>query len=256
MLPILGKPIVERVMEHLLANGIEDFILVVGLDDQHIHRYFRRESQLEADVRFVYQARRLGMANALQCAAPLLNGDFMLSACDNLTSSAHIGQMLAFWQAEHRPNAVLTLMAAPPESARNTGIVALDGPWVQRIVEKPGPEQAPSNIASLPLYCFSSKILDYLPEVQLSPRGEYELQDAIQMLIERDGQVLGLTVDNRLTLTSPADLLGINRHYLTAGNNHPASAQRWGYTDHPAAHRARHTDWGELHHRAQCVHRA
>jgi len=221
MLPILGKPIVERVMEHLAANGIGDFILVVSPDDQHIHRYFRRESQLEADVRFVYQARRLGMANALQCAAPLINGDFMLSACDNLTSSAHVGQMLAFWQAEPRPNAILTLMTIPPESARNTGIVALDGPWVQRIVEKPGPERAPSNIASLPLYCFSSKILDYLSEVQLSPRGEYELQDAIQMLIERDGQVLGLTVENRLTLTSPADLLGINRHYLTAGNNHP-----------------------------------
>ncbi len=145
----------------------------------------------------------------------------MLSACDNLTSSTHVGQMLALWQAEPRPNAILTLMAAPPESARNTGIVALDGPWVQRIVEKPGPELAPSNIASLPLYCFSSKILDYLPAVPLSPRGEYELQDAIQMLIERDGQVLGLTVEKRLTLTSPTDLLDINRHYLTAGNNQP-----------------------------------
>jgi NDP-sugar pyrophosphorylase family protein len=221
MLPILGKPIVERVMEHLVVNGIDHFILVISLDDQHIRRYFRQESHIKADVRFAYQARPLGMANALQCAAPLLSGDFMLSACDNLTSADHVRQMLALWQANPQPNAILTLMPVPPKSTLSTGIVALDGPWVQRIVEKPGPEHAPSNIASLPLYCFSLKILDYLAEVPLSPRGEYELQDAIQMLIKRDGCVRGLTVASRLTLTSPADLLSINRHYLIAGNDHP-----------------------------------
>jgi len=49
--------------------------------------------------------------------------------------------------------------------------------------------RSPSNISSLPLYCFSPRILDYLPEVRPSARGEYELQDAIQMLINRDGRV-------------------------------------------------------------------
>jgi glucose-1-phosphate thymidylyltransferase len=54
MVPVLGKPIVERVMEHLLANGVQDFVLVVSTRDRHITRYFRRESKIEADVRFVY----------------------------------------------------------------------------------------------------------------------------------------------------------------------------------------------------------
>ncbi|MFZ5916131.1 MAG: sugar phosphate nucleotidyltransferase [Chloroflexota bacterium] len=224
MLPILGKPIVERVMADLAVNGIDDFILVVSPDDRYISRYFRRESQLEADVRFVYQPERLGMANALACAAPLISGDFILSACDNLISAAHVGQMLQTWQAEPRPNAVLTLMPVEPERLGSVGIVEMAGPWISRIVEKPSPAEAPSNISSLPLYCFSPRILSYLPQVPRSPRGEYELQDAIQMLIERDGRVAGVTVERRLTLTSPADLLALNRHYLTNGDNRPQLA--------------------------------
>ncbi len=226
MLPILGKPIVERVMEDLAANGVDDFILVVSPDDRYINRYFRRESQLDADIRFVYQPERKGMAEALQRAAPLICGDFLLSACDNLISAEHVRQMLMRWESEPRPNAVLTLMGVDWEAIRSTGIVEQHGPWITRIVEKPRPEEAPSNISSLPLYCFNPRILDYLPEVPPSPRGEYELQDAIQMLIDRDGRVCGLVTASRLTLTSPADLLAINQHYLTAGDGRPQLAPK------------------------------
>jgi bifunctional UDP-N-acetylglucosamine pyrophosphorylase/glucosamine-1-phosphate N-acetyltransferase len=224
MVPILGKPMVERVMEDLLANGVNDFILVVSPHDRHISRYFRRESQITADVRFVYQAQRLGMGDALRCAVPLITDDFILSACDNLISAEHVGRMIAVWQTPPRPNAVLTLMPAEPERLGSVGIVEMDGPWVTRIVEKASPGQVPSDVSSLPLYCFSKRILDYLPEIPLSPRGEYELQDAIQMLIDRDGLVCGVTVSRRLTLTSPADLLAINRHYLMNGDDRPQLA--------------------------------
>ena len=221
MVPVLGKPLVERVMEDLHANHIDDFVLVVSPDDREILRYFRRESTIEADVRFVYQTQRLGMANALMQAVPLIEDDFVLSACDNLTSSQYVGQMLAAWNAEPHPNAVLSLMPVPHERISSTGIVALDGEWITRIVEKPPPEEAPSNVSSLPLYCFRHTFLDYLPEIQLSPRGEYELQDAIQALIEREGYVRGVFVEQRLTVTGPGDLLNINRLYLMGGNDTP-----------------------------------
>jgi NDP-sugar pyrophosphorylase family protein len=226
MVPILGKPIVERVMEDLADNGVNDFILVASPDDRYITRYFRHESQLAADIRFVYQPERLGMADALQRAAPLIEGDFILSACDNLISAGHVNKMLLRWVTDPCPNGVLTLMEVTPEQVHSTGIVELHGPWITRIVEKPRPEEAPSNISSLPLYCFNPRILEYLPEVPRSPRGEYELQDAIQMLIERDGQVCGVQAASRLTLTSPADLLAINRHYLTAGDGRPQLAPK------------------------------
>jgi bifunctional UDP-N-acetylglucosamine pyrophosphorylase/glucosamine-1-phosphate N-acetyltransferase len=224
MVPVLGKPLVERVMEDMHANGVRDFVLVVSTDDRDIARYFRLESTLEADVRFVYQVKRLGMADALRQAAPLINEDFILSACDNLTSADYVGQMIAAWQREPRPNAVLSLMPVSRDRVSSTGIVELDGEWIVRIVEKPKPEEAPSNVSSLPLYCFGSALLEYLPKVQLSPRGEYELQDAIQMLIENEGCIRGVFVERRLTVTGPADLLNINRHYLVSGDSSPQLA--------------------------------
>jgi len=194
---------------------------VVSQDDRHITRYFHRESSFQADVRFVYQPQRLGMADALRWAIPLIQGDFILSACDNLVSNQDIARMLQRWGSSPRPNAILSLMEVPPEQIIRSGIVRLDGERVSCIIEKPSLEQAPSNIASLPLYYFSERLLEYLPEVRPSARGEYELQDAIQMMIDRLGDVYGMMIDSRLTLTSPADLLEINRHFLINGDNHP-----------------------------------
>jgi glucose-1-phosphate thymidylyltransferase len=221
MLPILGKPIVERVMEALAAQGISDFIVVVSPEDRRITNYFRRESKIDTEVRFAYQTERLGMANALSCAAPLIEGDFVLSACDNLLPDGEITHILHTWRSEPRPNALLTLIRIPQELISSSGIVDLRDGWVRRIVEKPSLEEAPSDIASLPLYCLPHAILDYLPEVKPSARGEYELQDAIQMLIEQQGSVRGFMVPRRLTLTRPADLLQINRHYLSEAEDQP-----------------------------------
>ncbi len=103
------------------------------------------------------------------------------------------------------------------EQVVTTAVVTMERPWVTGIVEKPAVEEAPSQIASLLLYCIKKKFLDYLPEAVLSQRGEYELQDAIQMLIEIDGKVHGLMIVSRLTLTNPADFLKINRHFFYSG---------------------------------------
>lgn len=224
MLPILGRPMVERVMETIYENGVRDFILVVSADDRDIVRHFREECPLDVQVRFVTQQERRGMADALRQAAPLIEGDFVLSACDNLTSVGHVKDLLACRRAHPEVGAVLSVMPIPEEEIGRTGIVALQDGRVVRILEKPARAEAPSNIASLPLYVFSPRVLDLLPAVKLSPRGEYELQDAIQALIDRDCQVLPVPVERRLTVTGPADLLAINQHYLVNGKDQPQLA--------------------------------
>lgn len=222
MLPILGQPIVERVMEGLWDSGVEAFILVVSPDDDDIVDYFTQESPLGDHVSFVEQRERLGMAHALRQAAPQIRDTFVVSACDNLVSRDHIGALISSHQADASRQATLTLMRVPAELISRTGIVALDDDWtVTRIVEKPEPDDAPSDVASLPLYVFEPAILDLLPRVSLSPRGEYELQDAIQMLIDDGGRVRGVLADGRLTLTNAEDLLAINRHYLLNGGVSP-----------------------------------
>jgi dTDP-glucose pyrophosphorylase len=214
MLPVVDRPIVAWVAKRLIAAGAENVILVISPGDREIVRYFDAAPEWAGRVRFAVQSERLGMAHALGCAAPYIDGDFVLSACDNLVPPDDVTRVLREWRASPRADAVLTLMPVEPGRLGSVGIVEMDGARVTRIVEKPAPEEAPSNISSLPLYCFSECILDLLPDVPLSPRGEHELQDAIQMLIERGGLVRGVLIDRRMTLTDSDDLLAINRRFL------------------------------------------
>ncbi len=221
MAPIAGKPIVERVLETLVHNGIHKYIMLVSQEDEEIRDYFTQQSKLDIEIQFVVQTERLGMANALRLAAPHIENSFILSACDNLTPPEHIADLLNT-QRTTNAHATLSLMEVAPERISRTGIVDIQDGRIRRIVEKPTPEEAPSNVSSLPLYIFSRQVLDYLPEVQPSARGEYELQDAIQMLIERDGDhaggITGIFAPSRLQLTNAGDLLALNRHYLTVTN--------------------------------------
>jgi NDP-sugar pyrophosphorylase family protein len=217
MAPVAGKPMVERVVDTLVENGIDELILLVSPDDQEIVPHFRR-TRTDLTIQFIVQPERLGMANALSLAAPYIHGPFMLSACDNLTPSGHVRELLAAHQ-QRNANATLSLMAIDIAQAGSTGIVEWRDGWIRRIVEKPRPEEAPSNISSLPLYVFSPRILEHLSAVKPSPRGEYELQDAIQLLIEREGRVTGVLTESRNQLTNTADLLALNRHYLALNGN-------------------------------------
>ena len=97
------------------------------------------------------------------------------------------------------------------------GIVEWDGENIQRIVEKPAAGSTTSDIASMPLYCFQHQFLDYLPRLTPSVRGEYELQDAMQLMIAETRAVHGKILSGRRTLTDAADLLELNLHYLNTG---------------------------------------
>ncbi len=214
MMPIAGLPMIERVMDTLTHNGLQEFVLVVSPDDEAIIDHFTSHSRYADRVTWAYQAERHGMAHALLQAAPHIHGDFVLSACDNLVPEHHIAAMMQ--RFDHGARGVLSLMRIPIERSVSTGMVALSGDRVTRIVEKPQPHESPSDISSLPLYVFAAHLLDYLPLVKPSARGEYELQDAIQMLIDSGEVVAGVLTADRLTVTNAADLLKINLHYLAA----------------------------------------
>lgn len=226
MAPVAGKPIVARVFDLLVQNGVKEVVLLVSPDDEAIQPYFTQHTPPEVRVTFVMQQERLGMAHALGLVAPHLHGDFLMSACDNLVPPEHVAALIATHRRE-QANATLSLMEIDIAYAASTGIVewahGAQGRLIRRIVEKPQPEEAPTNISSLPLYLFSQKILDYLPLVKPSPRGEYELQDAIQLLINRCGRVTGVLTDMRWQLTNVQDLLELNRYYLAAEHGQQAT---------------------------------
>ena len=216
MLPILGKPFLERIIRGMLSSGLRNFILVVNPEDHEIREYFQKEFSLDVQIQFIDQDRQLGTAHALRLAAPHITGDFFLSACDSLVPEGEMNLLVSTWTRYPGSQGLLSLERIPQKDADKTGIVTLEGDKVSGIVEKPLPAEAPSNISSTPLYAFSSRILDYLSQLPISPRGEYELQGAIQMMIDEGQTVNGIFLKNRLTLTTAEDLLAINLDYLNA----------------------------------------
>jgi len=216
MLPVAGRPMIERVLEMLGRGGSDRFVVVVHPGDAALIACLSQPRWADR-VRLAYQGRRLGMAHALGCAAPLIREDgadgFLLASCDNLYPDGHVAGLVSRWR-EGGLDAVLTLMRVQAEQIPTLAVVALTGGLVTEIVEKPRPEDAPSDLGVPALYALSTRLLDYLPQVPVSTRGELELQDALQLLIADGGRVGGLLVRNRATLTCPADLVALNRYFL------------------------------------------
>ena len=216
MMPIAGKTMITRVMELLRVAGLQEFIIVAHPEDQELQRSFTGDST----IRFAWQAERKGMAHALMCAAPFIHGDFVLSACDNLVDPL---EATAFIQAfrdhpDPRPSGYLSLIRVSKEKMKSMGMVIWDGEKIEKIVEKPSEEAVISNLASIPLYCFSESFLDFVAQVQPSKRGEYELQDAVQMLINKRHAVHGMMFSGRRTVTNANDLLALNIELLAQEN--------------------------------------
>lgn len=211
MAPVLGRPLVEIAIEPFISHGLDDLIVVVGPDDQEIRHRFARETSLEITVRFVVQEERLGMAHALAIAGPHLTGDFVLTACDSLIPRAHVSDLL---KVHTEGSAVLSLMDVVPELVCRSAAVDLHGDKVRRIIEKPGPEESPSNTVSLPHYILPRRLIDLLSDLEPSPRGEIELQSAIQRLIDTGGRVVGVRTGSRFQVSKPEDLLRLNLELL------------------------------------------
>lgn len=208
MLPVLGKPIVARVLDHMAAAGVRRFVIVVGPDDGGMARYFAGAAPPDLDVRFAVQARATGTVDALTLAAPHLDGPFLLSAVDNLTSPQHVARLVARHAADPDAIATLSLLPAAPDEIRRSAGVVVEGEWITAIEEKPA--QPRGTWAAIMLYAFSHDFLAYLSDVPVSGRGEREIVSGIQAALAGGRRVSYVTTGHRLHLTREADLLAIN----------------------------------------------
>ena len=94
MVPVLGRPLVERALLPFVENGVRDFVFVISPEDTEITRHFSEGTSLDINARFVFQDERLGMAHALKLAAPEVNGRFVVSACDSLLEASDVRKLL------------------------------------------------------------------------------------------------------------------------------------------------------------------
>lgn len=220
--PVLGRPILHWLMADIIeATPIRDWIIVTSDSNQDIVDYFEKTldggKALHPDVsiRYVYQDKQLGTGHALKCAREEISESFLMAACDSLFPREHIAEIYQAHQ-ERKANITLSLKRLTVAQFAETAVVGMDETGeIKSIIEKPKPEDAPSDMGSLPMYLFEPKVLEVLDEIPESPRGEYEIQPAIQMTADRHGGVYGVVTPERHSLSSVRDLLDINLHYFS-----------------------------------------
>jgi glucose-1-phosphate thymidylyltransferase len=180
------RPIIEDVFENLLEIGADELIVVVGyLKEQIIDRY--GDSYEGVPITYAHQRKQLGLAHAILQVEPFIDDDFMLMLGDNVFRS-NLGDVVNR-QQEDRADAAFLVEQVPYEEASRYGV--LDTNEYGEIVEvREKPDQPPSNLVMTGFYTFSPAIFHACHLVQQSDRGEYELPDAIDLLIQS-----GRTID-------------------------------------------------------------
>ena len=214
MLPVAGKPLLEHIVDFFRVSGISEIVLVVRYMKGDIVQYFNDGSRFNMCISYVNQEPgNLGLAHAVKCAEESVKGedDFIVMLGDVLIK-LNMKKML---KQHSSTGARATIALATVEDPRPFGVVALnDDLRVKRLVEKP--KVPASNYVVAGLYVFNQTIFDAIKSLKPSWRGEYELTDAIQRLVEEDSSVYGFPAIKWWKDTGrPTDLLDANRRFLS-----------------------------------------
>lgn len=188
MILVNGKPVVEHVIRRMIAGGVTDFVLVTKYLAERIMDYFGDGSALGARIEYVEQISNYGTGAALLSARDLARGEpVMMTYADILTSTRTYANAIRIFR-EKGGKGVVTLNWV--EDPCTGAAVIVDGEGrVSAIIEKPPKGESPSNWNSAGIFAFDPLVFDYLERLAPSPRGEYELPDAINSMIA-DGLAL------------------------------------------------------------------
>lgn len=178
LLPVAGKPILAHIMDDLTDAGIDGFVLIVGYMGDAVRAWFARERP-GLDITFVEQTERLGLGHAIWTARHALGDDPFFCILGDTILKADYASLLG------APTNLIAVREV--EDPRRFGVVEMDGTRVKRFVEKP--DVPPSNLAIVGAYLFRDAgalwtSLDRVVGEDIRTRGEYQLTDALQMMVE------------------------------------------------------------------------
>lgn len=210
MLPIVDKPLIQYAVEEAISCGINDFIIITGKNKRAIEDHFDSAYRLEENLRttgkrrlldeinklnsinlaYIRQRNPLGLGHAVLCAKPFTGTEpFAVMLSDDIIDPDFplLMEMIAVFMRHKRP--VVALEEVPLSEVRRYGIVKgrRDGDIVEvtDLVEKPKPEEAPSNFAVLGRYVLTPDIYDALERVEPGAGGEIQLTDALKRVAKK-----------------------------------------------------------------------
>ncbi len=222
MLPVARKPIVQYVVEELVANGIDQVLFVTGRSKTSIENHFDSDPELlrnlsasnkqdlleelafeELGAHFFYTRQRFqrGLGDAVLCGENFAGEEpFVIALGDSIlglhANSQAVSRMAELFESK-RASAIIAVEEVAPEQTVHYGIVQPvdpDGDCVRvaNLVEKPRPGEAPSNLAIAGRYVFSPLIFDMIRRIEADAKGEIQLTNAIQLMCDEGKRVLAL----------------------------------------------------------------
>ena len=217
MLPLIDKPVIQYIIEEMVRSGISNIALITGWNKRAIEDHFDYNFELEyrlqeagkiesyktirqiADLAtffYIRQKEPRGNGHAVLCARNFINNEpFVVSWGDDLIighKKPYFLQMIAMYQKYRAP--ILSVMKTDTQGLSRYGIIkakSLSAKTYQvlGVVEKPGPQKAPSNLAHVGGFVLTPKIFDALDKTKPGKNGEIWLQDAINILIKQKERI-------------------------------------------------------------------
>jgi glucose-1-phosphate thymidylyltransferase len=210
LVPIANKPILFYAIECIRDAGITDIGIIVGDTEAEIRSAVGDGGRWSANITYIPQSAPLGLAHAVKTAESFLQQDsFVMYLGDNLVKDGITPLIKDF--DEHRPDAQILL--AHVRNPQEFGVAELEGDRIVQLVEKPANPK--TDLALVGVYMFNHHIFQAVNAIKPSARGELEITDAIQYLIDHDFQVKAHIIDGWWKDTGKLeDMLEANRIIL------------------------------------------
>ena len=215
LVPVANKPVIQYAVEDLRAAEITDIGVVLGQKGRDdIQEFLGDGSESDVEITYIVQGEPLGLAHAAGCAREFVgDDDFVMYLGDNLLNRS-IGRVVESFEAGDYAAGIALQHVDTPEQF---GIATVDADGnVTQLVEKP--DEPESDLALVGIYVFSPAIFDAIEQLAPSWRGELEITEAIQVLLDREDNVDSHVVDGWWKDTGkPEDILDANRLVLEEG---------------------------------------
>ncbi len=174
MLPVAGRPILQHVVQSLVASGLRDIVIVVGYKKERIMSYFGDGNMFGASIEYVVQEKQLGTAHALSLARSRLGSEFVVLGGDNIIDQKTVSGLL---QCGNAPCVLFTDSDIPSKY----GVMEVADGRVHRIVEKPQTREG--NIINTGIYRLNAKTADLI--VAGVGDGQWGITDILRRELDR-----------------------------------------------------------------------
>lgn len=205
MLPIANKPILEHLLIEMQKAGIRDYIFIVGYHDEQIRDYFCSGEKWQVNIQYLNQGKQLGTADALRMVEGSVAGNFLMANGDSIVSSEDIKDLI------QRSGNVLSIIEK--QDVSGLGVIEARDSQIVRIHEKS--EKPASHLANAGLYLFTQDVFEAIEKTDKSPRGEFEITDSINIMINSGKPVTYMKITRWFDFSYPWDLLTANESILT-----------------------------------------